>query len=615
MSSDFLAFLAFLLKAFNIYYLNCYSSSWMGSKLHVYEPRIDPTTKKMDVGGLFIPPTNTLTALLYGFANHELPKAREYYFWRLCDELWNHPDLPEPLMVKHPWAVDMIRAVIRNKYVAIGGAANSGKSHTMAAWGILNWLAQPRDTLILLTSTTLREARKRIWGSVISLLMVIEGAPIRIRDSIGNAAYISEGGNLVERAGLSLIAAEKSKTREAVGKFIGIKQKKVILIGDELSELSEAILQAGLSNLSKNPSFQMIGMSNPSSRFDAFGVWSEPKNGWDSVDTNVDEKWTTKWNGKYIRFDGERSPNITAGEVIYPWLPTIEKINEDKALLGQESRGYMRMVRAVFFDSDETEGIYSEAELSRSGSLGKIEWSGKPTAIAGLDPAFTNGGDRTILYTGFVGYDSNGQYCVMLDEALQLNDDATNHAVPRTYQIVRQVKEACQKRKILPQDVAVDATGAGAPFCDVLAGEWSDEILRVSFGGKASDKRVSANSKLIGTELYVNRVSELWFVGKELVRTKQLFGIDNALAQEITGRNYEMIKGSTLRMKIESKPDYKARFGRSPDLADAAFLCLDLARQRHGLVAVEPVEDSSINKARPRRDIKGLSKILAVDQI
>ena len=203
----------------------------------------------------------------------------------------------------------------------------------------------------------------------------------------------------------------------------------------------------------------------------------------------------------------------------------------------------------------------------------------------------------------------------MLDEALQLNDDATNHAVPRTYQIVRQVKEACQKRSILPQDVAVDATGAGAPFCDVLAGEWSDEILRVSFGGKASDKRVSANSKLIGTELYVNRVSELWFVGKELVRTKQLFGIDNALAQEITGRNYDMIKGSTLRMKIESKPDYKARFGRSPDLADAAFLCLDLARQRHGLVAVEPAEDSSINKARPRRDIRGLSKVLSVDQI
>jgi len=587
----------------------------MSNKLHVYEPRIVANTNDMDVGGLIIPATNTLTALLYGFRHHKVNKAREYYFWRLCDELWNHEDLPEKMMVKHPWAEEMIKCVIANRYVSIGGAASSGKSHTMAAWGILNWLSAPRDTLVLLTSTTLREARKRIWGSVISLLSVIEGAPLKVRDSIGNVAYINEQGNLIERAGLSLIAAERSKTREAVGKFIGIKQKRVILIGDELAELSEAILQAGLSNLSKNPYFQLIGMSNPSSRFDAFGIWSEPKHGWDSVDPSIDDQWKTKWGGKYVRFDGERSPNIVAGEDIYPWLPTLEKLNEDKALLGPESRGYMRMVRAIFFDSDETEGIYSEAELTRSGSMSSTEWQGKPTPIAGLDPAFTNGGDRTILYTGFVGYNHTGQFCVSLDEPHHLNDDATNKAVPRTYQIVRQIKELCIKKGVLPENVAVDATGAGAPFCDVLAGEWSDQILRVSFGGKASDRRVSANSKMIGQELYVNRVSELWFVGKELIRTKQLFGIKNDLAQEITNRNYDMVKGSTLRMKIESKPEYKSRFGKSPDLADAAFLCLDLARQRHGLVAVEPIEEGSPAAKRQRRSIRNMTTVLTVDPL
>ncbi len=592
------------------------NSSSASRKLHIYEPRIEAVSHKMDVGGILIPPTSILTALLYGFAHHDNYKAREYYFWRVCDELFNHDDLPEPLMVRHPWAEEMIRAVIRNKYVSIGGAASSGKSHTMAAWGIISWLSAPRDTLVLLTSTTLREARKRIWGSVISMLSAIDGAPIKIRDSIGNAAYINEQGNLVERAGLSLIAAEKSKTREAVGKFIGIKQKRCIVVADELSELSEAILQAGLTNLSKNPSFQMIGMSNPNSRFDAFGVWSEPKHGWESVDTNADEKWDTKWGGQYLRFDAEKSPNVLAGETIYPWLPTISKLDEDKALLGQESRGYMRMVRAVFFDSDETEGIYNEAEIARSGAMSSVDWEGTPTNIAGLDPAFTNGGDRTILYTGRVGYNKSGQYVCELGEALHLNDDATNSSVPRTYQIVRQVKEACEKRKIQAQDVAVDATGAGAPFCDVLAGEWSDQFLRVSFGGKASDRRVSANSKMVGQELYVNRVSELWFVGKEFVRTKQLFGISNELAQEITGRFYDMVKGATLRMKIESKPDYKSRFGRSPDLADAAFLCIDLARQRHGLVAVDPVEDTTgSGMARQRRTLKGLSNVLTVDNL
>ena len=182
-----------------------------------------------------------------------------------------------------------------------------------------------RDTLVLLTSTTLREARKRIWGSVISLLTVLEGAPFKIRDSIGNVAYVNENGTLIEKAGLSLIAAERSKTREAVGKFIGIKQKNVILIADELSELSTAILQAGLSNLSKNPSFSLVGLSNPASRWDAFGEWSEPAKGWDSIDPNTEDSWKTKWGGLYERYDGERSPNILAGETVYPWLPTKEK--------------------------------------------------------------------------------------------------------------------------------------------------------------------------------------------------------------------------------------------------------------------------------------------------
>ena len=576
----------------------------------ILEPRIDPKTKKMDVGGLLIPPTSVLTGLLYGFAHHDAVRAKEFYFWRICDELWNHPDLPEKLMVKHPWAVQMIRAALNNKYLSIGGSASSGKSHTMAAWGIVNWLSQPKDTLVLMTSTTLREARKRIWGSVMSLLTVIEGAPIKIRDSIGNASYINEQGVLIERAGISLIAAEKSKTREAVGKFIGIKQKRVILVGDELSELSEAILQAGLSNLSKNPTFQLIGMSNPNSRFDSFGIWSEPKDGWDSVETSVDDTWKTKWGGRYIRLDGERSPNILAGETLYPWLPTQQKIDEDRALLGEESRGYMRMVRAVFFDSDETTGIYNENELAMSGALQTVEWQGEPTKVAGVDPAFTNGGDRTILYTATVGYDKNGHYVIEFGEAVNLNDDATNKAVPRTYQIVRQIKDHCEKRKILPENVAVDATGAGAPFCDVLAGEWSNRFMRVGFGGRASDKRVSASSQLIGEELYVNRVSELWFVGKELMRTRQVFGISTDLASEITSRNYDMVKSGTLRVKIESKPEFKARFGRSPDLADAAFLALDCARQRLGLVAVDPPKEGATNFKRQPKTIKQLGAAL-----
>jgi len=268
------------------------------------------------------------------------------------------------------------------------------------------------------------------------------------------------------------------------------------------------------------------------------------------------------------------------------------------------------MVRAVFFDSDETTGIYTENEITTSKAMHSVQWQSTPVNLCGIDPAFTNGGDRTILYTAKCGYDHSGQYVIEFGKAIHLNDDATNKAVPRTYQIVRQIREHCEKLNIPPENVSVDATGAGAPFCDVLAGEWSNRFMRISFGGKASDKRVSANSKLIGTELYVNRVSELWFVGKELMRTRQVFGVTSDLAQEITGRNYDHVKGSTLRMKIESKPEFKARFGRSPDLADAAFLALDCARQRLGLVAVDPPKEGDSSLRRPRRSMKFLSNAL-----
>jgi len=561
------------------------------AKQTALEPRIDHTTNQMDVGGYLIPVTSTLTACLWGFANHHSNAAKEFYFWRCADMLWNHDNLPEKMFLKHPWAEKIIHECINNRYLAVGGAGSSSKSHTLAGYGIISWMARPRYTLVLITSTTLREARKRIWGSVISLLSVIDGIPLAIRDSIGSANYEDEKGVIHNTAGLSLIAAEKSRTREAVGKFIGLKQKHVILIGDELGELSPAITEAAISNLSSNPDFEYKGASNPASPFDAFGDWSAPVDGWESHNLQTEDEWDTKWGGKYIRLDGERSPNILAGENLYPFLPTKEKNDEKKALLGESSRSYMRMVRAVFFHGDQDDGIYSEAEIMNAGGLTKAELKSGTTRLAGVDLGFTSGGDRTVIWFATLGYDQSNHFVLRLDESIFINDDATNKAIPRSYQIARRIKEECVKRKIAPEDVAVDATGAGGPFCDVLAGEWSSAFLRVEFGGKASNRRVSSNSKLVGEELYANRVSELWFVGKEFLRTKQLSGITGDLAKEMCSRRYDTVKGATLRIKVESKIELKSRTGSSPDEADAAFIVIDLARQRHSFVAIDRAKE------------------------
>ena len=111
---------------------------------------------------------------------------------------------------------------------------------------------------------------------------------------------------------------------------------------------------------------------------------------------------------------------------------------------------------------------------------------------------------------------------------------------------------------------------------------WSPEVLGVHFGGKASELSASVTDNAPSSDRYVNRVTELWFGAKELIRTGQLKGIDPELAKEMCARKYTTKKGVGLRMEVESKTEMKGRTGESPDLADAAMILIELCRQRFG---------------------------------
>ena len=63
----------------------------------------------------------------------------------------------------------------------------------------------------------------------------------------------------------------------------------------------------------------------------------------------------------------------------------------------------------------------------------------------------------------------------------------------------------------------------------------------------------------------------------------QLRGIGPDLAREMTSRNYDTRKSGSMKVVVESKTDMKARIGRSPDVADAAFVMLDVVRERFGM--------------------------------
>ena len=519
---------------------------------------------------------------LYSFKN-PMPlekggESKSHHFKRIVSALWPE-DGPKPF-IWHPWAERMLEAACENQYLAVAGCASSGKTDFFAIWAIVNFIVAPYETMVLVTSTTLKDSRKRIWGSIRDYWQAAPPLPGKLVDSMGLIRFDDGTGGTSDKCGITLIAAEKKKEKEAVGKLIGFKNERVIVIADEMPELSESILEASASNLSFNPQFQFIGIGNPASRFDAFGILAKPKNGWQAI-SPMDDEWETE-RGLCIRFDGAKSPNVLTGKIIYPWIVTQAKLDEAKARFGENSLAYYRMYRGYWAPTGDEDNIYSETEIISAGADLDAIWLEPPTRVAALDPAFTNGGDRTPVQFGLYGVSRDGIPTLMYTHRELLQDDVNNKRKTRTEQIVTKFKEICEQEGVEPFCAAYDKSGAGGPFGDVIDMLWSPEVLGVQFGGRASDLPVSISDTALSSDRYVNRVTELWFGAKELIRTGQLKGIDMELAKEMCARKYTTKKGTTLRMEVESKTDMKARTGESPDLADSAMILIELCRQRFG---------------------------------
>ena len=476
----------------------------------------------------------------------------------------------------NPWAERIFEAACEHKFLGISGPKSSSKTHCIGIWGLVNWLCDPFNTLVLVTTTSVREARKRMWGVIRERHLQVPGLPGKIVDSMGKL-IMEEAGS--DRSSITLIPSAKDKEKEATEKLIGLKNKRVFLLVDEATDVSPAIFEA-IHNLDSNPFFQTIALGNFASSYDPFGQFITPKDTWNSVNCEMDD-WPIA-RGHCIHLDGEKTPNLESDDQ-WPFLLTSKQLRDAKEYQGENSLSYWRFIRSFPSPIGAEQNIYSEADIRKYEGEPQPKWDGAPIKVAGFDPSFTNGGDRSVLYFGNYGKTDLGLSCVAFGKAHLLREDSTKANEPRNFQIARQVREMCEKEGVKPEHLAIDATGAGDPFCDILSELWSPRIFRVKFGEKPTALPTSAVSPVKANEKFSNRVTELWYVGVEFLRSRQLKGITPDLGRELTARKYSTMSGG--KLVVEPKKDMKARIGKSPDLADAAFLLLDLCRQRLGAYA------------------------------
>lgn len=514
------------------------------------------------------------------------PRHKAEHFINAANCFWGHKK-SSSRFIWHPWAEDMLYAACEHKYVGLAGSGSCGKSRFMAVWCILNWMAAPKHTLCLLTSTTIRESKQRVWGAVADYF---QSGPAslgigKIISTPTPAIHAIIDGVRKEDAGLQLVPGDAKKSAEVTSKVRGIKQSRVILAADELSELSHALLETAMSNLVNNDDFSLIGAANPNSYLDPFGMFVEPLGGWKSICAE-DESWPMKRGGICLHFDALKNPNFVAKENIWPiqkWEKVQEALNKPDA---QTSPGFWRDYRAFWCPTGMDSSIYSEVEIINNDGDKPAEWSGRrKIPIAGFDPNYS-GGDRAILYTGFYGDNPDGVEQIEFGEYFEINEDVTNKQVSASVQKARRILDILREKGIALNNLAIDATAGGSIFCDVLANEaQSDRFLRVRFNEAATDRPVSTLDPTPAKDLYRNRVTEIWCVGVEFLRAGQLRGIGTELMREMTERRYQTTRasGSVTKMVVEPKVNMKARTQRSPDIADAAFVMLDLVRERYSI--------------------------------
>lgn len=545
---------------------------------------------------------------------HGVPQWR--HFMNAVDLIWNFKGSQTPF-VWHPWAVKMAKAACRHKRLAITSGGSGGKTDVFALYALVSWLAKPTKNVVLVNTTTLKDAMGRVWGRIIRYFHgMIAPPPGKLVSSAHCIKTVNpKNGTVMEEFGVFLFAGEQSKAAESSRAIRGRKHGeggKLIVIIDEAAEVGDAIVNCFEENLSQNPRVQLIALANANSPFDAFGRLCTPKDvGWEGYSADWDE-----WEGEgahVIRINIETSPNILEGRIIYPFLMTREMLEDKREKLGINSRAYWRGVLGAFLLDGDDENIYSAAEIISVPR--ECVWQNDYTMVAGFDIAYTAGGDRSVLTIGKIGLCTDGKRRLKFISHHYLNEDLSDKKNDRTTQVIKQLREICEREGVLPENLAIDSTsGGGKTFADALWSQWSSKIFRVDFGGKASDRPVSSADREKSSVRYANRVSELWGCGKELIRCNQLVNITKDMAKEMVARKYKDTKAQDggSRIRVESKIEMKRRTRESPDVFDSAAILIDLCREKHKLSFIDrPGDAPRTGKSAMQKRFSRLSSIYA----
>jgi hypothetical protein len=519
-----------------------------------------------------------------------------HHYERMRKILW-------PELDNHRWEELCRNEIIKNKVTVLMGPASSGKTHSPAWIYLCEYYCFPEEMLVLCSSTDLRGLELRVWGEIKNLHTRaqerVDWLPGNLVDSkhcITTDDVDVDGGRDLRKGIIGIPCVQNGKFI-GLGKYAGIKQKKIRLIADEAQFMGASFLSA-LANLDKNPDFRATIIGNPNDPLDPLGKAAEPLDGWTNhLEPQITCVWKTRFmDGYCVNLVGTDSPNFDYPEnepTRFPYLISREKIERTLSFFAKDSIEYYSQCIGVMKVGMLARRVLTRELCRQFNASEPVIWKGSPrTKVAALDASY--GGDRCIFGIAEFGEDLNGK-TVLVMYPYEIIPILVNSPLSAEDQISTFVKLKCEAGGVKPENFFHDSTGRGS-LGTSLARIWSPQCNPVEFGGPSTQRPVTNDffidedvqtssvgrttvKKRLKTcyEHYVKFVTELWFSVRYCVEAGQMRGMADDVIEEFCLRQWDRKKGE--KIEIETKAQMKERVGRSPDLADWCAIIVEGARR------------------------------------
>lgn len=494
----------------------------------------------------------------------------------------------------HDWTERVVNTLCENSLVGFPGCSNSAKTFNVISFACCWWLIDPDVSSVTLVSTSKGSLRRRAWSEVSKCYQSVPGAR---QGNLIDSRMMWQAVKGDDKHAIIGKAVEEGPTNKVADDIKGVHTRRQMVVIDEATSVPAAIYEACANLYSYPEEFILVLIGNPLNRLDQFGRFCEPADGWTSVNVESGE-WLAKpqkdvggQQPYVVTFDAEKSPNIVEGKIVSKHIPTKEKVEAARRNSGGgQTPLYWQNFRGFWPQEGLTKTVFSESSLIKHDAKGKHKFTGRNFIIIGtFDPAFTSGGDRAVLRFGKLGEIEGGSWGIEAFPPIIIPIDA-NSTNPVNYQLAEQVKRQCGKFTVNgvdyscePENLAVDATGAGIGLCDIMQRTWSPLIMRIQFGGAASEDSTSLEDVRPACEVYLNKTAEMHFSTSNAVNSGQFKGIDDDTAVELCNRIFEDMRedgSSRPKIKLQAKKEYKTMFKQSPDYGDSCVMLTEVARRK-----------------------------------